>query len=117
MLRRACAVAREIKAGKALHGGDTHDLRRLGAGVRDRVFERAGVHVHLLDMRQQGLGFLANRDPLRTAVQEFYHELGFELADAPGDRRVIELEPFCRGVNAALPGYLEEDPQVVPFHR
>ena len=52
------------------------------------------MHIHLLDMLEQCLGFLPYGDALPAAVEKFDREQGFELANSAGDGRMIELEPL-----------------------
>ena len=61
-LRERRQTSRQIATRNSLHGRDTHDLRRVGSAARDRVFERAGVPIHLLDVLEQALGLVANGD-------------------------------------------------------
>ena len=71
--------------------------------------------VHLLDVLEQGLRFRANHHALPVAIEQFDGEQGFKPAYPPADRRMVEPKLARSSVDAALPGDLEEHPQVVPF--
>ncbi|WP_244487231.1 hypothetical protein [Afipia sp. Root123D2] len=72
------------------------------------------MHLHLTDMLKKLLGFRAWPDAAIGPVKKPLLEDEFDLCDAPGDRRVVDLENFCGGINAALSRDFEDDPQVVP---
>ncbi len=111
-------LLREIIGGDALHGGKPHPAGRLAGSRLDGFHDRESEPLHLLGDGEQAVAVLGQHEAVRLALEQLDGEVLFKLGNAPADGGVVDLEPPRRGHEAALPGQLEKEHQIVPVeHR